>query len=138
MLQDVITKYTLIILSYELITLDIVKAKIIDILIDKLIYIIFGIVIYIIGTILNNISCCPKYSPEEKEILKLMKAGDKMTRLNGNTDGIQYYKSARLKIDASLPFIDISDDILSKMEKIESGLPSWTGRSGKKKKKKPD
>lgn len=78
MFQDIITKYTFVILSYELITMDIVRAKLIDILLDKIIYVIILLIMSILGLVFNNIACCSKYSPEEKEILKLIKAGDKM------------------------------------------------------------
>lgn len=84
MFQDIITKYTFVtkylfvIIGYELITMDIVRAKLIDILLNKIIYVIILLIMSLLGLVFNSILCCLKYSPEEKEILKLIKAGDKM------------------------------------------------------------
>lgn len=62
-----ITKYVIIILSYELITLDIVKEKIVDILLDKILYIIITGFMYLIGFIIKStFSCCWKHKKEEK------------------------------------------------------------------------
>ena len=130
MFQDIITKYTFVILSYELITMDIVKSKLIDILLDKILYILFLLLISILGLVFN-ISCCSKYSPEEKEILKLIKAGDKMDKINGT--GQTYYFQARSKINSSLPFTDINENILDKMKEIELKDPPQ-GESMKKSK----
>ena len=132
MFQDIITKYTFVILSYELITMDIVRAKLIDILLDKIIYVIILLIMSILGLVFNNIACS-KYSPEEKEILKLIKAGDKMDKLNGTGD--KYYHQARCKINLSLPFTDINDKIISKMERIEINMKSRRLESRKKKKR---
>ena len=131
MFQDIITKYTFVILSYELITMDIVKSKLIDILLDKILYILILLLMSILGSVFN-ISCCSKYSSEEKEILKLIKAGDKMDKLNGT--GEPYYFQARRKIKSSLPFTDINDNILSKMDRIEKEL-GWQPHGAAKKKK---
>ena len=116
-----ITKYAFIILSYEIITVEVIRTKIIDIILDKLIYIIFCLLFYSLGYFTKPfLSCCWKqYSKEEKEILKFIKAGDKMN-LQGAPNALQYYRDARSKIDSSTPFIDISPDILKKMDKIES------------------
>ena len=136
MFQDIITKYTMVILSYELITMDIVKAKLIDMFLDKVIYIMILLFISVFGILFNN-SCCSKYSEEEKHILKLIKAGDKMDKLNGS--GVQYYRHAREKINTSLPFVDIDSNILSKMEEIErSNVNLCNGGSTKKRKKRAD
>jgi hypothetical protein len=85
----------------------------------------------ILGSVFN-ISCCSKYSSEEKEILKLIKAGDKMDKLNGT--GEPYYLQAQSKIKSSLPFTDINDNILSKMDRIEKEL-GWQPHGAAKKKK---
>ena len=133
MFQDIITKYVFVIIGYELITMDIVKAKLIDILLDKIIYVIILLIMSFLGLVFNSILCCVKYSPEEKEILKLIKAGDKMNKLNGKGD--IYYIRARNKINSSLPFTEINDKIISKMEKIEINMKSRQLESKKRKTK---
>jgi len=129
-----ITKHTFVILSYELITHEVVKAKIIDIFLDKVIYIIVGISLYVFAMLLNHRSCCPKYSPEEKVILKLIKAGDKMTQLNGPDAGRTFYMDAIAQKNKLLPFTDIGGEILSKIEGIEQMIT--IGGSLKKKNRK--
>ena len=132
MIFNIITKYSFIILSYEIITLEIVKNKLIDIFLDKLIYIILFLIFYLLG--LSSHYCCTKYSSEEKEILKLIRAGDKMNQLNNS--GVQYYERARNVIDKSLPFTDISDTILDQMIEIEGKYE--LGQYRKRRKKKAD
>lgn len=74
MFQEMITKYVIIIISYELITLDIVKEKIVDVLLDKILYIIIGGFMYLIGFIIKSMfSCCWKHKKEEKEELRSKK-----------------------------------------------------------------
>ena len=71
MFQEMITKYVIIIISYELITLDIVKEKIVDVLLDKILYIIIGGFMYLIGFIIKSMfSCCWKDKKQEKENTK--------------------------------------------------------------------
>ena len=133
-----ITKHIFVILSYELITHEVVKAKIIDIFLDKVIYIIVGISLYVFGMLLNHISCCHKYSPEEKVILKLIKAGDKMTQLNGPDAGRTFYMDAIAQKNKLLPFTDLGGEILSKIEGIEKMVTIGSLKKKKKRSEKVD
>lgn len=79
MFQEMITKYVIIIISYELITLDIVKEKIVDVILDKILYIIIGGFMYLIGFIIKSMfSCCWKHKKEEKEELRSKKKSKKI------------------------------------------------------------
>jgi hypothetical protein len=130
---EYITKYSFIIFTtYEIITIEVIQTKLIDIILDKLIYIIFGILFYILGYFTS--SFCKKYSKEEEEILKFMNAGDKMNK-KGSLEGLKYYSSARVLIDRSIPFTDISPNILKKMDKIEYEYKMFKYKEKKKKKR---
>ena len=137
MFYDTVTRISLLFMSYEIITLDIVKAKLIDIFLDKIIYIIIGILIYTLGYFTN--SCCNcicyNYSQAEKDILNLIKAGDKMDKLNNS--GGQYYQEAILQYNKTIPFQNISKKTINKINDLseiaESG--AWSNRKKKTKKR---
>mgnify|MGYP006132887405 CR=1 FL=1 len=134
MFYDTVTRVSLLFLSYEIITLDIVKAKLIDVLLDKIIYIIIGIFIYILGYFSYACCSCFTSSKEENEIINFINAGDKMNQLDNSGD--IYYQRAISKYHKTIPFQNISKKTINKINylKEENKLSGSIKKSKKKNK----